>query len=88
MKRRLTTWMDNVLDLLPVLWPCLGVLLYVVANLSIGARAVQYDLQFWLPFIVHHSVAIPFMACMVAALFVGGPALVIAIFTWVLHFAL
>lgn len=65
-----------------------GFIAIVVLFLSLGGIALHYDLAFWVPFAKGHAVAIPWIPCLIAGLFLSQFTIPVAILTWVLSFFL
>ena len=63
------------------------ILINIILALSVGAWAVQYDISYWMPFLVHHAVTVLWLAAAVVALVLGGPAICLAILTWAIRLA-
>lgn len=62
--------------------------LVIVVNFFLGGLAVEYLVEFWVPYIKGVPVDVPFLPCGVAGIFLAECAIPLAILTWVLSFAI
>jgi hypothetical protein len=52
----------------------------------VGTLCTSYTLDFWLTFFQKSPVIIPLWACAIAAIFIGGPMVPLAVLTWFISF--
>ncbi len=66
--------------LIPFIWGCL----WWIG----GTFAIHYDAVFWYTYVKHEPLVLPYLPCIILAIFLGGPAIVIAAVTFLLSFML
>jgi hypothetical protein len=67
---------------------CFYVFFVGLFNLFIGGLCINYIIEFWAPYIVHHSVNIPFLPCAITGIFFAEPAILFSLLTWIISFCI
>jgi len=62
------------------------IITFFIVAMLIGGFALEYDIEFWMPYIVNHAVDVPFGVCMIGGIFLSQFAIPIAILTWIISF--